>query len=247
MRILLLAILFLFYGTAECLAGVLCLTFDDRNFDSWTNALPIFAKYDAHATFFPHGKLEEAELEKLGLLSRAGHSVGIHTISHQNVLPKFDRFLGAWRFYVRDVLPQIWSLRKMDVRPCAFAYPYGNHSAASDEWLGLRFRFVRGAEMRCYVTNGVSLVSCDRVFIPIASIRQETYLPAVAVGEAYKTDIEDLCRGIKRLGGRDEMLCLFSHDIRQDAMGNGMKTDWLVTLLDTAQKYNVQVKGLDEL
>lgn len=247
MKILCLAMQLLFYGTTSCLAGVLCLTFDDRCFDSWTNALPIFAKYDAHATFFPYGKLEKADLEKLDLLVRAGHSVGIHTVGHQNVLPKFNRFLGAWRFYVRDVFPQIWSLRKIGVSPRAFAYPYGSHSTASDEWLGHRFQFVRGAEMRCYVTNGVSLASCDRVFIPIASIRQGTYLPAVAVGEAYKTDIEDICRGIKRLDGRDEMLCLFSHDISEDAKGNGMKTDWLETLLDTAHEYNVQVKGLNEL
>ena len=247
MRILCLAVLLLFYGTAECLAGVLCLTFDDRHFDSWTNALPIFAKYDARATFFPCGKLEKADLEKLGLLSRAGHSVGIHTISHQNVLPKFDRLLGGWRFYIRDVFPQILSLRKIYVRPNAFAYPYGDHTAASDEWLGRRFRFVRGAEMRCYVTNGVPLAGCDRVFIPIASIKQTTYLPAVAVGEAYKTDIEDLCEGVKRLDGRDEMLCLFSHDIRKDAKGNGMKTDWLETLLAVAKKHQVAVRGLDEL
>ena len=39
--------------------GVLCLTFDDRHFDSWTNAIPMFRKYNAKVTFYPHGNLSK--------------------------------------------------------------------------------------------------------------------------------------------------------------------------------------------
>ena len=42
--------------------GVLCLTFDDRNFKCWMNALPIFRKYGARASFFIKGEIDEEAL-----------------------------------------------------------------------------------------------------------------------------------------------------------------------------------------
>ena len=38
--------------------GKLCLTFDDRFFDSWIKADEVFKKYDAHVTFFVCGKID---------------------------------------------------------------------------------------------------------------------------------------------------------------------------------------------
>ena len=38
--------------------GTLVLSFDDRNFNDWKKALPIFDKYDAHVTFFVSGPID---------------------------------------------------------------------------------------------------------------------------------------------------------------------------------------------
>ena len=38
--------------------GLLLLRFDDRNFDGWEKALPLFEKTGAHATFFINGAID---------------------------------------------------------------------------------------------------------------------------------------------------------------------------------------------
>jgi len=40
---------------------MLILSFDDRNFDDWIDAMPIFEKYGAHATFFVSGEIDELQ------------------------------------------------------------------------------------------------------------------------------------------------------------------------------------------
>jgi len=39
-------------------SGSLLLSFDDRNFVDWENAVPLFEKYGAHATFFISGSID---------------------------------------------------------------------------------------------------------------------------------------------------------------------------------------------
>ena len=38
--------------------GALIISFDDRNLADWERAIPLFDKYDAHATFFFTGRCE---------------------------------------------------------------------------------------------------------------------------------------------------------------------------------------------
>ena len=52
--------------------GVICFTFDDRNFDDWIAALPLLRKYDAKVTFFVCGKIDAAAAEKLKMLKAEG-------------------------------------------------------------------------------------------------------------------------------------------------------------------------------
>lgn len=54
--------------------GALLLTFDDPNYDRWVEAMPLFAKYGAHATFFPSGHLDDRALGQLAKLKAAGHT-----------------------------------------------------------------------------------------------------------------------------------------------------------------------------
>ena len=84
--------------------GLLCLSFDDRNFDAWERCLPLFAKYGAHATFFVCGPIDARAEACLKKLSAAGHSVGLHGQRHQRA-PQLIAKLGERhdRHNIREV------------------------------------------------------------------------------------------------------------------------------------------------
>ena len=78
--------------------GTLCLTFDDRFFANWEKAIPLFARYNAHVTFFVNGKIDSEALAAMKKLQAADN------------LPKmkkkfFENFV-VWRKYVRLLLIQ---------------------------------------------------------------------------------------------------------------------------------------------
>ena len=54
--------------------GVLCLTFDDRNFQYWLAAMPIFRKHGAKASFFIRGEINAEALEVIAALKADGHT-----------------------------------------------------------------------------------------------------------------------------------------------------------------------------
>ena len=91
-------------GTARA-QGVLLLTFDDRHWTKWEVAQPIFAKYNAHVTFFPYGTLDASALASLRRLQDAGHTVGIHTAHHKNAALFFAK-KGCEAYWSEEVLPQ---------------------------------------------------------------------------------------------------------------------------------------------
>ena len=56
------------------------LTFDDRDVAGWVEAIPIFEKYDARATFFVtrFDQLSDEQVDGLRTLREAGHTIGCH-------------------------------------------------------------------------------------------------------------------------------------------------------------------------
>ena len=227
--------------------GVLLLTFDDENYYSWLQALPVFEKYHAHATFFPSGKIGDAQLEILQTLHNSGHAIGVHTVSHKSVPKAFERLLGDYRFFTNDVMPQLDAMKSKGINAISFAYPFGEHNECTDKYLLPKFRFLRGLEYRSYTKNNISLTSIDDVFVPVAKLSQTVYLKGIGVGEYYNTDIKDVLKALKRLDDRDEILTLVSHEISDEATGINMKTSWLEDLLVYSVLNHVDVISLDEL
>ena len=45
--------------------GIVFFTFDDRNFDGWLQAIPLFEKYNAHATFMVSGEIDQDTAQKI--------------------------------------------------------------------------------------------------------------------------------------------------------------------------------------
>lgn len=210
--------------------GILLLTFDDNNLESWCMATPVFAEYGAHATFFPCGNLSEDDMAMIKKLVKAGHSVGSHTVSHNKVPPQIGNFLRNWLFMFREIRPHEKAFSRHGLHIRYFAYPYNVHTAESDNILGNRFSLVRSGAESKYATV----------------TRGSKRLDGTGIGEYYGTDIGELCDKIAYIGEMDDIMCLFSHAIGPGAKSINMKTEWLHQILETAKRFDVHVLSFEE-
>ena len=234
--------------------GVLLLNFDDRNFDDWVRAIPLFAKYGAHATFFVSGEFTPDAVRAAKKLLAAGHSIGHHGRTHADV-PTFVAEKG-WSAYYDHELKTV--RRQCDVAyiPARnFAYPNNLRDANSDKLLLTCYDRLRCGipGVRPYDPKGERraglspLVTDERVFFPVAELPARRVLGGVILGEAYNTDIDDVVSCVKRAGERSEALVLTSYGIHPNAKDIHMKTEWLERILSAAQKYGVAVLSFDEV
>ena len=232
--------------------GVLLLTFDDPNYDRWVEAMPLFAKYGAHASFFPSQDLTDHALVQLKRLKEGGHTVGIHTVNHADARAMFTQGLGA-DYIAKEVRPQLEAYGKIAHTVRAMAYPNNRHCPESDAALGrvCGIRRFRAGHVVRYDPEGrlpkPDLVNVDEVFFPVSELSEKKVLEGIGIGEAYQTDIEEIISCVNRAADRDEVLVMFSHDISPDATGVNMKTEWLTRILETAHKRNMRVIGFDEI
>ena len=235
--------------------GVLLLSFDDRNFEDWVRAIPIFEKYNAHATFFVSGEFTPDVVHSVKKLMAAGHSIGLHGQHHANVKKLVVE--KGWEAYCAQELDVV--MRQCDAAHIPvrnFAYPNGYRDEATDKLLLGRFDRVRGPitkGVRPYDPKGEKkaslkpLVTDERVFFPVAELPKRRVLDRVLIGEAYNTDIDDVAACIRRAGERKEVLVLASHGIHPNARKIHMKTEWLEKILATAQECGVSVLGFEEV
>ena len=235
--------------------GVLLLSFDDKNFAGWEAAAPIFAKYGAHATFFVSGDLPQEAVRSLKHLSEKGHSIGLHGLNHLNAdAAVVER--GADRYFAEEVWPQMDRARKCYVPFESFAYPNCRRSDETDALFRAKgFEHVRGGVKGAtpYDPDGVKqadrkpLVTNDAVFFPASDLPNRFRIDTIIVGEAYHTDIDEICACVRRAAERKEVLSITSHDIAPDAKHIHMKTAWLEKILATASECGLAVIGFDEL
>ena len=234
--------------------GILLLSFDDRNFAGWESALPLFARTNAHATFFVCGQWDEEAVSAMRRLSAAGHSVGLHGLAHANA-DKMIAETSPEEYYRQEVLPQVEAARRAGIPFTSFAYPNCRRTEEADQLLFSHgFSFVRGGlgltpfdpEGR-RVAEWKPLVSIPRTAFPVAELPSHRLLNTLLVGEAYNTQIDDLLNCIRRIAERNEVLVITSHDIAPDAHFINMKLAWLEAMLTTAAELGVAVLGYDEL
>jgi len=235
--------------------GVLLLSFDDRNFEGWEKALPLFAKYGAHATFFVDGPIDNEAKKVMKKLSAAGHTVGLHGLRHRNADVAMPQ-MGKERYFAEEVTVQsdevMWSYI-----PCStFAYPNCACNAETDAaFYEKGFKRVRGgvkgatphdpkgekqAQRKPLVTN-------EAVFFPAAELPKRRRIDTIIMGESYHTDIEEILSCLRRAAERKEVISITSHDIGPDAKRIHMKTEWLERMLALAQELKLPVVGFDEL
>ncbi len=113
------------------------LTFDDGYESTYINAIPRLARFQFRAVFYAMGNshlrnnewdMQAGEpaaplmdFSNLAELHRAGHEVGVHTMSHPRLTEITDEEV------VREVKESKDSIaRALGATPVSFAYPYGN-------------------------------------------------------------------------------------------------------------------------
>ena len=228
--------------------GVLLLTFDDPNVPNWVNAIPLFAKYDARASFFPCGELDDASLRGLAQLKAAGHTVGIHTLHHRNA-----RDIDGATYLKEEVQPQLDAYASIRHVVRAMAYPNNRHTPEMDDYLMAHtaIRHFRTGHVVRYDPQAKyekpDLVATDEVFFSVKDLPRRRVLPGIGIGEAYRTDIKEILACIRRAARRNEVLVTFSHDIAPNAPSIHMKTEWLEKILATAREEGLQILGFDDL
>ena len=217
--------------------GNLCFTFDDRNFNNWIKFLPIWQKYDARATFFVSGKVDEVALETMKTLQHAGHSVGLHALHHAKYPSKPERYIDD------EILPQLEVCRKNGIKIRAFAYPYSLRDEESDRTLFEYFDFLRGGAWQIFV-KGVPPVENDRLFVGNIAEKQLFY----GVSVCGNFDFHQIRQCFLRAAEANETIAFYAHDIPDKlAATHHISVGQLEVLLKLARALNMNICGMNEL
>lgn len=118
----------------EAPAPGLLLSFDDASVAAWVDGLPLFARYDAHVTFFVayFTQLTADEIAGLHTLKAAGHAIEPHSIQHLRA-PLYVEQKGVDAYLRDEALPSIDALEQAGFKTTTYAYPYGSRTSELDE------------------------------------------------------------------------------------------------------------------
>jgi peptidoglycan-N-acetylglucosamine deacetylase len=123
----------------------IALTFDDFYLDNWIGLLPIFQKYQARATFFICTACTDNPLDKSKILQlyNAGNEIGTHSHHHYHIREYlYGHPLSD--YYKFELAPSLQFFDSLDIPVTSFAYPYGERTRESDEYLSKYFHKIRG-------------------------------------------------------------------------------------------------------
>ena len=231
------------------------MSFDDRNFESWEKAAPLFRRYGAHATFFVFGTIDDNAKAVMARLAADGHSIGLHGLGHRNA-DSAVASMGAVEYWTKEIAPQLEACRAAGLNITSFAYPNCQFTGETDELFRTNgFKHVRGGllDVTPYDPKGEKraglkpIHTVDKAFIPAKELETRFRLDTALVGESYNTDIEDILKCVRRCAERNEVFVLTSHGIAPGAKSINMKTEWLERIIATAKECGVAVIGFDEL
>ena len=220
------------------MSGIVCLTFDDCDVKGWTEAIPLFEKYGAHALFSFSGVITEEVIGCMKALSAAGHSLGLHSVHHANA-PEYMAEHGVQAYYDHEVAPQLDVCLTAGIKPGSFAFPNNRFNDVALELLSPYFHHFRA---------GCSTLGNDAMFVKIKDLTPECrVMRGGGLGEYYHTKPEDVLAVIDCAADRDECVTFFSHGISAGAKGVNMPLELLTILLEHANKRGCQMIGFDEL
>ncbi len=218
--------------------GILVLTFDDRNFAGWEMAMPLFAKYNAHASFFVTGEIDKESAAKMKKLQEAGHTVGLHTKSHCDPVTGLKKYPDLETYFKKEIAPQLKQCKKYGVNICTLAYPENRHSPESDAFLGATFERFRAGTKDKPNDAGIAL----------SEVPQLAVIGGRGLGSYYKTDPAVVEKSIRDAAAKNQMIAYYSHDIQKgQANAISINVELLEMMLKTARECGMIVVGFEEL
>lgn len=223
--------------------GIVFFTFDDRNFNGWLQAIPLFEKYNAHATFMVSGEIDQDTAQKIKMLQEHGHSIGLHTKTHSD-MPPFCREKSAEEYFSAEIAPQLEASKKYGLEIRNFAYP---NNARTDETDAFLLKYFRKLRAGCGRTNGLDLTQHAPLFRSIDSLKTDHLMRGAGIGTYYNSSEEMLCRVLKRAAAENLAVVFFSHNIAPAAQHIHMPTGTLENCLKLAQELGIKVAGFDEI
>lgn len=227
--------------------GTLLLRFDDRNFDAWERAIPLFAKYDAHATFCINGDIDDRAVSTMRKLKAAGHSLAAHGVGHRNADDAIAQ-LGETGYLETEIRPQLVAAEKAGVPLRYFVYPCSRRNEQTDTLLKTRFDRLIGGGFWKEAGEG-RIVDCEELFVPNNEIAARRVLIGSSIGALGPTITGELERVVCRLAKNGETALFYSHNIVdvEPHQRNDISFHELEFLLSTAAANGVAVRGFDEL
>ncbi len=222
--------------------GKLCLTFDDRFFDSWIKADEVFKKYDAHVTFFVYGKIDQEAVSALKQLQNAGHTIGLHALTHAKMV-KYTEKNGLTAYTKNEIMPQLEVCRQNGIRIRAFAYPYSQRSVDTDKELFKTFDFLR---TNCNLVKSPDepLKKANGCFVKSVQKKQLFYgFPA-----SGNFDIEEVKAAISRAAEENSVLVFYAHNITGNLnKSHHIAYSQLIQILEYAKSLKMTICGMNEL
>ncbi|MBO7741194.1 MAG: polysaccharide deacetylase family protein [Victivallales bacterium] len=222
--------------------GALCITLDDRYFQSWDGAIPFFAKYDARVTFFVYGGIDDTALAYMKKLQDAGHTIGLHSLTHAKA-GDYYQANGDGAYTAAEIMPQLKICQAKGIRIRAFAYPSSQRTPETDAELFRNFDFLR---TNCSAVKGDDqpLAEADGCFVKNPAAKQLFY--GVGVGGDF--DVEAVKAAIRRAAEEESVLVLYAHDITKEIPpSHHIAYSQLEAILEYAREVGLPVRGLNEL
>ena len=205
------------------------LTFDDASVDPWLELLPLFQKYNVHATFFICTACTDNPLDKSKLqqLTAADNEIGSHTLHHYH-LSQYLRNHTIDEYFASEVIPTLLYFDSLNIPITSFAYPYGEHNSLSDNFLAKYFQKVRAISSMLPSENGAYIIHPNEVFIKGADIDRASH-----------NSLQEIKNAILDAKSHHVVLVLLGH-----SPGSDLLNDWSfpVSLLDSICNYTVQLK-----
>nr|WP_236649857.1 polysaccharide deacetylase family protein [Rhodopirellula sp. SM50] len=228
--------------------GGVVMTFDDRNFDDWVNAIPLFDRFGVNATFFISGKIDEQAVQAIRQLRSHGHAIGSHSVHHLKAV-EYCQDHSPEVFLRNEIRPQLEAFQAAEVTPTSFAYPMSRNDAVTDETLLTVFRHLRTGKN---VGDGQRVCDVDAFFVPASRIHQHGCLIAKGIDYApTRPDrtFEQIDAALTRAAENNEILVFYAHRIcatKPDG-GHFVTPEALTQIFSKAEELKLPFYTFDQL
>ncbi|MCA9146599.1 MAG: polysaccharide deacetylase family protein [Planctomycetales bacterium] len=226
--------------------GGVLLTFDDRNFDDWVKAIPLFDEFKVKATFFISGEIDQEAHDAIRQLTAHGHAIGSHSVNHLKAV-EYCQQRSTAEFLRLEIQPQLEAFQRIGVTPVAFAYPMSRNDAVTDDALLKVFRHVRTGRN---IAAGERLSEVDAYFVPANEMKKHGCLYAKGIDHApTRADrtFEQLDTALSRAAKNQEIIVLYAHRISETGIRNYVTPDALRRIIGMAKSLGLEFYTFDQL